>query len=444
MSELTTQINRIWQTLRTPGEQRKFLLGAASVFILQIGGVGTAYLVQVLLANLMGTRNFGDYIYAYNTARLLALFGGMGLTLSVLKFVPDYLADEDWGRFQGVLRSFTGVTLLAGTTLAVAAIAFFTVFPPADINRTTLIIGLLATPLFGLLYLYVEVLRGMDFYTLAYAPMSIGQNTLLMILAGIAFLVLGQVSNVLAISLLGGVTVAIVLFQIATIVRKMPLAARGAKAVYDLRHWMRTSLPMLFIKGFDVVMDRVDVLLVGFVLGAVPAAIYAVASRTANLAIFPLVAVNSVTAPRISPMYNNGKIEDLNTLVCRATLLSFGLSALVVAGIILLSYPLLRLFGEEFLVGQRTLVILAIGYLINAATGPVSYLMSMTGHQDVNGRIYGVVVAINITLNLSLLTFTDFGIEGVAFATAFTIALRNIWLYFEVRRRLGINTLPLG
>lgn len=444
MTEITSQLHRIIETLRTPGEQRKFLTGAASVFVLQIAGVGTAYLLQVILANLMGPRDFGDYIYTYSTMRLLALFSGMGLTLSVLKFVPDYLADKDWGRLQGVLRSFSGVTLLAGTLFSLAAIAFFTVFPPSDIDRTTLTLGLLVTPLMALAYLYVEVLRGMDFYTLAYAPMSIGQNTLVMLLAGVVFLVVGSLRNVMAMGLLGAVMLGIVIFQLIMIRRYMPDEARGTKAVYDIRHWLRTSLPMLFIKGFDLVMDRMDVLIVGFVLGAIPAGIYAVASRTANLAIFPLAAVNSVTAPRISPMYNRGKIEDLNKLVRRATLLSFGLSAAVVVGIIALSYPLLRLFGEEFLVGQRVLVILAVGYLVNAATGPVSYLMSMTGHQDVNGRIYAVVVTVNIVLNLSLLAFTDWGMEGVALATAFTIALRNIWLYIEVRRRLGINTLPIG
>lgn len=443
MGQITSNLNKLWHMLRNPGEQRQFLTGAASVFILQIGGVGTAYLLQVLLANVMGTRDFGDYIYAYNALRLLALFGGMGLTLSVLKFVPDYLAEQEWGLLQGLLRAFSGVTVAASTVLAVAAIAFFTVFPPADINRTTLVIGLLITPLFGLLYLYVDLLRGMNFYTLAYAPLSIGQNTIMLALAGGAFLLTGQVDNVLAISMLSAVTCGIVLFQIVTILRNLPAAARGVRAVYDLGVWLRTSLPMLFIKGFDVVMDRIDVLIVGFALGAVPAGIYAVASRTANLAIFPLVAVNSVTAPRISPLYKQGKLGEINQLVRRATLLSLGVSSLAVVGIIALSHPLLRFFGEEFLVGQRTLIILALGYLINAATGPVSLLLSMTGYERVNGRIYGVVVACNIVLNVSLLTFTDWGIEGVALATALTIALRNVWLYIEVRRRLGINTLPL-
>jgi len=442
MSQMSVVFEKVMTILRTPGEQRKFLTGAASVFIIQIAGVGSAYVLQVLLARWMGAEPFGDYIYAYNWARLLAAFGGVGLTLSVLKFLPDYIAEKDWGRLRGLINAFSTIVFGASSLLAAGALLLFIAFPPQDVDATTLYIGLLTTPLFALTLLFVEMIRGMGHVRLAYTPLSFGQNALMIVAAGLTLLLTGTLTNVIAISLLGGVTLGIVVFQVITILRKLPIVARGAKAVYEVKHWLRTSFPMLLIQSFDIIMDRVDVLIVGLVLGAVPTAIYAVASRSAALAIFPLVAVNSMTAQRISPLYNAGRMGELSQLVKRATALSIVGTLVICAGLIVLSYPLLFIFGEEFVVGQRTLIILVIGQFMNAATGPVSYLLSMTGHQKVNGRIYGIVLAVNITLNLSFLTFTDLGIEGVAIATASAIALRNVILYFEVRRRLNISTLP--
>jgi len=129
--------------------------------------------------------------------------------------------------------------------------------------------------------------------------------------------------------------------------------------------------------------------------------------------------------------------------VQRGTRLSMSVSLVAVIALVIFSYPLLALFGEEFVVGQRTMFILLIGFLINASTGPVSMLLSLTEHERVNGRIYGTVLMVNVVLNIAFIQFTSLGIEGVAIATAFSMALRNVWLYFEVRRRLGISTVRL-
>lgn len=442
MSHLIAQLQTRLRRLQQAGEARRFVAGAAGVFGLQVAGVGLAYLMQALLTNLMGERNFGDYIYAYNWARLLAAFGSLGLTLSTMKFIPDYVSDGEWGKLRGTLNAFSIVTLVGSSTLALAALALFNLFPPADIDLTTLNIGLALTPLLALTTLYVVVLRALDTVAWAYGPVNVGQNLLMMLGAGAIALLGGSLVNISAITLLGVVILVVVVVQLVGIAIALPRKARGAQALYDLRVWLTTSLPMLLIRGFTIIMDRVDVLMVGLLLGAVPTGIYAVASRTANLATFPLTAANSIAAPRISPLYNQGRLDELERIVQRATLLSLGGSLVLVIGIVLFSELLLSLFGEAFLAGQRVLVILAFAQLINAAVGPVSFLLSMTGHQALNGRIYAVIVALNIALNYIFVAYTDLGSEGIAIATAVAIIVRNLWLYVAVRRTIGINTLP--
>lgn len=444
MSRIITFINNTIAQVLKQDEKRRFFAGAFNVFVLQIIGVAGAYILQALLANWMSGTDFGSYIYTYNWANLLAVFGGFGLTLSVLKFVPDYLDQAEWGRLKGVIFTFSVSVVLGSLLVGILAIIFFYLFPPQDIHQMTLLVGLLMTPLVGLSVLYMEILRGMDVIFFAYAPLRVGQHVLLIVSASIVFIVFKDLVSFQVILLWGLVLLLIVLFQTVIIFRRMPNESKQVKRVYEVKHWFRTSLPMLLIRGASVLMDRVDILMVGMLLGAVPTGIYAVASRTAGFTSFALTAVNAVTAPRISPLYNQGKMEELEQIAKRATILSLGISFIVFIVLVILSDFLLSIFGPEFRAGKQILIILGIAQLINAAVGPVGFLMHLTNHQVTSGKIYGVSVFINIGLNLIFIRGFNMGIEGAAWGTAITLVIQNLWMLSEVRKNLNINPLPIG
>ena len=91
--------------------------------------------------------------------------------------------------------------------------------------------------------------------------------------------------------------------------------------------------------------------------------------------------------------------------------------------------------------GRVALYILVIGQVLNAAAGPVGYLLILTGHERVCASVYGWSAVLNVGLNLMLIP--PLGSTGAALATASTMALWNVWLSVLVLRRLGIRLLPL-
>jgi O-antigen/teichoic acid export membrane protein len=99
--------------------------------------------------------------------------------------------------------------------------------------------------------------------------------------------------------------------------------------------------------------------------------------------------------------------------------------------------PLLAFFGPDFTAAQTSLQILALGHLVAAATGPVGYLLNLTGFQDFSARILGVSAVANILLNGLLIPI--FGMEGAAFATAATVTGSNVALYILSVRKLGVH-----
>jgi O-antigen/teichoic acid export membrane protein len=98
-----------------------------------------------------------------------------------------------------------------------------------------------------------------------------------------------------------------------------------------------------------------------------------------------------------------------------------------IPSVILLLFPswVLSWFGSDYTVGATALMILVVGQFINVACGSVGYLLTMTGKEKVMRNIMLVTALVNVGLSIYLVQ--DFGMKGVAFATAFSIVLWNIW-----------------
>src|SRR3546814_5644809 len=102
---------------------------------------------------------------------------------------------------------------------------------------------------------------------------------------------------------------------------------------------------------------------------------------------------------------------------------------------------IMRLFGPEFSQGANLLRILAVGQLINAATGSVGYLLMMSGHErDMRNIALGVGP---LAVILALVLTPRLGATGAATATAIAVATQNIFAVYLVKRRLGFSTMAI-
>ena len=82
---------------------------------------------------------------------------------------------------------------------------------------------------------------------------------------------------------------------------------------------------------------------------------------------------------------------------------------------------ILSIFGEEYEVGYTVLMLLALGVVAKAATGPVHYLLAMTDRHATSVVVLAISAALNLLLNTMLIPI--WGIEGAAVATALSTTL---------------------
>ena len=92
------------------------------------------------------------------------------------------------------------------------------------------------------------------------------------------------------------------------------------------------------------------------------------------------------------------------------------------------------LYGAEYMIGARTLVLLTIGQILNAATGPTGPFLNMTGSQVALMRLSGLALLSNCILGVLLVPV--FGPEGAALATSLSLGGFSLASLVVVRRSL--------
>src|SRR6185295_15708781 len=109
--------------------------------------------------------------------------------------------------------------------------------------------------------------------------------------------------------------------------------------------------------------------------------IYRNAFKVAIITRIVLTAFLVPAAPKFAELFSQGKMNELARSAQFVTKIIFWCSAPILAVVILLAPFIMGIFGKEFVAGADALIILAIGQFINAATGPVSNILMMTGRQ---------------------------------------------------------------
>lgn len=433
-------LKAIISKLQKPGMVSTLVRGSGIVFISQGIGAGLGFVLQVCLARWMGASEYGLYTYIMAWAMLGAMAASLGFGPGVLRFVPEYKTLRDESRLKGVLQGSLGVAMATSVMVAIIAsgVVLWLARQRGLEHAAAIILGFWVVPFWTITTLSMNMLRGIRKMTAAYVPSQIFRPAGILLGSLAVFAAVRQPldsATVLVVTILSLVIVE--LFIGWQILKHLPIVDPSVKPTYELRKWLRVSLPLLLIGGFVNIIKQTDVLMIGMFLTSAHVGFYHAAVKTANLASFALSSVNGIAAPMIASTYAEGDPAQLQKLMTRITQLVLIPSSLMTIGVILLSRLILGTFGEEFLQAQWALIILAIAQFIRATTGPVGYLLELTGHQDESARVRGMSAGINIVLNL--IGISLFGLVGAAIATAISIVIERIWIDLLVSKYIQVN-----
>jgi len=416
--------------------------GTVGTFALKVVTTLLAFGTSLLLARLLGAKEYGVYAYAISWAQLLAIPAVMGLNTLLVREVAKYKALEDWGSLRGILHWSDRVVLLTsiGIAAAFSLIVWLLQGKFAPEVRIALWIAMGLVPLLSFLLLRQGGLQGLGHVVEAQVPQFfLLPATFLVLTVGVYFAFGLSGSVAVGLRLIAGLIAAItVLFLLR---KYLPEPVAGAPPLYRQREWLKSTLPLLFVGTAGIINQQVSTVIVGSMLGPKTAGIFDVAGKGAGLVSFALVAINMPLAPAVAGLYAQGKKEVLQRLVTKSARVAL-LGALVIAlGLTLFSRWVLSFFGRAFVDGSPVLRILSLGWLIDVGMGPVGLLLNMTGYEKETAKCVAIALTINVALSVLLTSLLQS--EGAAIAYTTSTAICNILLHILVYKKLDIIASPL-
>jgi O-antigen/teichoic acid export membrane protein len=419
---------RVRAILADRSDSRLAQLVAGKVFLLRVATAMIALGSQVLLARWMGRFEFGVYIYVWTWVLMIGSLSDVGLSTAARRFIPEYTELGDNERLRGFLTGGRWLALGVATAIAVVGAIGVTVLGPWIDNFAVipLYLACVIIPITGVSALQTGIAQSYNWPMLALVPFFTGRQVLLTAAVGAAWFLGYTVSATVTMIVAIVATWAVTAVQIVLLNRRLAeTVPKGPKRYVPLT-WLGTSLPILVVEGFYLMLTYVDIIALERFRPPGEVAVYYAAARILAVVAFVYFAIAGATTHKFTQYYIAGNHERLATFF----------NETIACGMILIfGRLLLSLFGAGFTSGYLVMFILAVGMMARAAVGPAERLLNMLGERKQCAGVYALAFVIN--LGLCIVLIPRLGMEGAATATSTALVVESILLFFMTRRRLG-------
>ncbi|MEJ3745125.1 flippase [Actinomycetes bacterium KLBMP 9797] len=388
-----------------------------------ICGQAALFAVMLLLARVLGGVDVGRYAQCYAVLALLNLLSLSGFRAGLTRFVAVHLADGDAARVRGTVRLGLGVSAAAAGLIGAGLYALAPVLARA-LHDPALTTGFrlvaLALPAATVCEAALAATRGwrtQRAYTMVgqvYEPVARLALSALALAAG-----LGLTGVLWAVVVAAWSAAALAMVALLRLMR----AVEPAPPAYQPGELFRFSTVSWASSLATTALIWLDTLLLG-AFGNDEIGVYNVATRLVTVAVFVLPPINAAFAPYLARLHHQGRLDEVRRIYAAASGWVVRLS--VPAFVALLAFPgdLLSLFGGDFVDGAAVTVVLAVGQLVNAVTGPCGTLLNMAGKVWLNMADNVATLVLNVALNLWLIP--AYGIVGAAVAWSVSLIAVNV------------------
>lgn len=397
-----------------------FLMGG------RVLGDASFFLLIIVWSRVYGQTGIGQYSFAQGFTGFFAAFVGFGLYLFSIKEIA---------RNKAPIAVVYGRVFSLRLVLSVVALTILSlVVPFLPFAREFLIIIVLI----GVYQVLIELVSGLTAVFVAQEEAHLSALTEVSLksigaAAGIAVALSGG-GLVLATGMLPAVTGLHLLAVFGVVVRKYGRPVLVA-SVSSLRGQMREALPYAASRFLSQAYSRVEIVLIGFLMGAGAAGIYYAAYRVVFLLTFIPGLASLSLFPRASTLYADS-ISEFTELYHRSLSLIVLLGLPIAAGVWLTAHDLITLiFGEEFREAASVLRLLTIMLFFTFLSRTASvFLMACDKQGD---RIRGNLHATWVSVAAGLLLIPRFGIEGAAVAAVLSEAVPAVLFVVWLRPVVG-------
>lgn len=382
------------------------LIGKASYMVFMM-------LFTLICTRLYGVEVFGEYTYAFTIVTIAMFFAKAGMDHGLMYFIPKC-------GYKHV--SFSMLVNFVISIIIIISMFFFT-------DNNALKLSLPLVWLFSLEQILFGVYRADGEIKKFYLINSFYAFLLRVIFAIVLYFYFSKDVESILFALYASYIFSIIIYVIQ-------LRKKIKKIEFNLG-FLKYSLPLLLASFLGVIIDRIDVLMIGNMLDHKSVGIYQVATQISGVLLTILFIFNTVYAPKISQLYHSNKNDEIKKLYIKSTRVLFIIGFTFLLFIIFFKTFILQIFGEELIEGETALLFRVIAQVINVSVGSVWVMLSMTGNPKAQMYVNLLACLVNIVLNYLFIPI--YGIDGAGLSTMISIGLANIIGYIMVCNKFKLK-----
>ena len=418
--------------------QRLLLIGSSSAaggFLIRFGA---RLLLLFVAARLYGPTLFGAYALAVATVEFAVTIGGIGMKKQVFRFL-----DERGERAVGhvLLDAILAVTLCAGALAAAVmlAIALLPDWLIAENSARALL--LLAPMIVGQALLDLSFAATRWHHRVRYEVIG---RSIVEPYAGVAGAIaawaVGWNETGLLIGYWAG-TLAALAYAVPAIRGCFgPLGLGGYRlSATKLAATVRASSANTATDALNGLFGRVDLYLVGVMLGEAPAGIYNMVRQLAIPIRQVRQSFDGMLTPLVGKTLRARGTGETGAAIASAVRLILVLQLPLLIALVLIGAPLLGWLGPAFAAGHGALILLGAAECIQAAFG-IGDLFFVYRRPGLGFRITAVSIAIGTVAGVALIG--AWGLEGAGAAVLLTYAIRAALRRWALGSAFGVRMPP--
>lgn len=419
-------------------------LGGAGLFgkgvvgvVMQVTAGVALYLLALTVSRLVGPEGTGGIFWTLTLVSFVSLVCRFGFDTSIVYFVPRRATVDGAAANLGLVVSSLASTVTLSGLFAIA----FQVWgrPPVGPAAEAANVMIWALPLQAFVQQVGSVGQAHGRITWTFLQRAAVPTSAWVVTMGA--MVLGRdldVTMIATLYLAAATTVAAVAaFLLVRLLRRTYPGVQPDGMLAVLRGTVRYSLGIWPNNVVNYAFGNADILLLGLLSTAAETGIYSSAAKTALFVSYILLGAGAAFAPHVSRSFREDEPSALESDYHRVTRWVLMATLPIAAVLVLDGRWVLNRFGEGFDSAYAPLVILVVAQVVNAATGPVGFLLSMTGRQRYV-TVHNTIVFAG-ALALFVMAIPRWGAMGASIVTAFAIAAKNIGLVVWARRALGVR-----
>ena len=407
---------------------------------MRIAAACAAFAMNVAVTRTLGANEAGLFFLGQTCLIMLAMVSRFGTDNLLVRFVSRFSDQERPEAVNGVLAKASMIALPLSLTTAVVVYCFSEsiasrVFSKPEFASVLRFVALCLVPFCGFQLLSFAIQGRKQIATSIAINATVLPVSLLVAAIFARQMGIESAANLMAFAV--SVSIANSLVAILIWFRKASFHLDS-----DSMEWSAvasTTIPLFLVSFFSLATAWAPQLILAMYESAEQIAMLNNSLKTATLVGIVLIAINAVAAPTYASIHQRQQFQTLQDFAARVN----GVILLVTTPILLFVFVfaehILSIFGSSFSSAGWLLRILVIGQFVNAATGSVGYLLTMSGNERHFRNATGLAAVVGIGLSIGLIP--SLGAIGAAIATTVAYTISNVYASLMVYQCLGVNVM---